>query len=825
MINTNISNDNKCLYHKKRSTLFLQMKFNKNNIIIAVRVRPLNEKELEYSNYKILSNNNKEILTYIEINTLTSSPEGTIYIGDDKNIVVTKYHTKEFEFDFVFDESTTQDEVYTNTTKMLLDNIMHGYNSTVFAYGATGSGKTYTMVGNDDSPGLMIKAIQDLFEKVKEQQITDKYYTIKLSYIEVYNETLKDLLIDKQTQTQALDIRDSPDKGTVIIGATIIEVKDETYAFELLRDGNKRRREKPTEFNKNSSRSHAVLQIYVEVEEKSNHVMNVNELTFGKFIMVDLAGSERVTAMAKRDKDTESGSINKSLLALSKCISSLVSNSKSKHVHIPYRESKLTRILKDSLGGNSRILMIATVSPSLLNKEETLFTLQYANKAKNIKVNLTKNIIEQKPQISKYEEIIKGLNIELNELKKQIKGQGNISLSNGDISCNEDKGEGGLNENSNDEYKQLQDLIRNHFEKEKQIIMEIISKEKEIMKIKHEIDIQNENENDSDEYINGIIKEINNLYVDEQKLVKDRQYLNKIIIENMNTFGKSLYNIYNYYVAYLNYLTSEHRKEMNNSELQRKDETIQLLLNQLSLRDQKIISAGKALERYNGNLNYLNEDFRTYEEVALDPCEFPIIQLPKQNEHIKLTNSNSLSNNNQNNKIKLTSTNETNKDNNNSNKSLNLLKPSVSNKRQYNYELFKLINKSNSTKNGLLNQYTKHKLFLSNNYSNINIKKAFPISLSNPHIIQPYTNKNNMLLNYNNFNTNNQYSKNINKHRQFLSNSNYTPKTSFRTEQNNTSLNTSRSVFENEIEKKVKYILSKNIVGRYRRSPYLNMFN
>ena len=821
MINTNLSNDNKCLYHKKRSTLFLQMKFNKNNIIIAVRVRPLNEKELEYSNYKILlNNNNKEILTYIEIDTLTSSPEGTIYIGDDRNIVVTKYHTKEFEFDFVFDESTTQDEVYTNTTKMLLDNIMHGYNSTVFAYGATGSGKTYTMVGNDDSPGLMIKAIQDLFEKVKEQQMNDKYYTIKLSYIEVFNETLKDLLIDKQTQM--LDIRDSPDKGTIIIGATIIEVKDETYAFELLRDGNKRRREKPTEFNKNSSRSHAVLQIYVEVEEKSNHDMNVNELTFGKFIMVDLAGSERVTAMAKRDKDTESGSINKSLLALSKCIASLVSNSKSKHVHIPYRESKLTRILKDSLGGNSRILMIATVSPSLLNKEETLFTLQYANKAKNIKVNLTKNIIEQKPQISKYEEIIKGLNIELSELKKQIKNQGNISLSNVDISCNEDKGEGGLNENSNDEYKQLQDLIRNHFEKEKQIIMEIISKEKEIEKIKHEIVIQNENENDRDEYINDIIKEINNLYVDEQKLVKDRQYLNKIIIENMNTFGKSLYNIYNYYVAYLNYLTSEHRKEMNNSELQRKDETIQLLLNQLSLRDQKIISAGKALERYNGNLNYLNEDFRTYEEVALDPCEFPIIQLPKQNQHIKLTNSN-FSNNNQNNKIKLTSTNETNKDNNN--KSLNLLKPSVSNKRQYNYELFKLINKSNSTKNGLLNQYTKHKLFLSNNYSNINIKKAFPISLSNPHIIQPYTKKNNMLLNYNNFNINNQYSKNINSHRQFLSNSNCTPKTSFRTEQNNTSMNSSRSVFENEIEKKVKYILSKNIVGRYRRSPYLNMFN
>ena len=816
----------------KTSTQLLQTKFTKNNIIIAVRVRPLNASELEYSNFKTLTHQSNEQISFHGIDSLSSSPEGTIYIGDETNIVITKYRKKDFEFDFAFEETTTQDEVYKNTTKMLLDNIMNGFNSTVFAYGATGSGKTYTMVGTDSNPGLMVKSIQDLFAKVNEQQTADKNFTIKFSYVEVYNETLKDLLVE--TSAQTLDIRDSPDKGTVIVGATVIEVTDENYAFELLKNGNKRRREKPTVYNKNSSRSHAILQINVEVEGKSYYDNNINELTFGKFIMVDLAGSERVTAGAKRDKDSESGSINKSLLALSKCIASLVSN-KSKH--IPYRESKLTRMLKDSLCGNSRIVMIATVSPSLINKDETLFTLQYANKAKNIKVNVTKNVIEQKPQVNKYEEIIRGLNVELNELKRQMKG--NIaSVGVAPVITNV------LNNETDDkEYKQLQEMIIKHFEKEKKIKMEIISKEKEIDNIKNEM-VLNNNNNDNDESnkmrINELKKEINNLYADEQTLLKDRKQINTLIIKNIQTYGKHLYNIYNYYIAYLNYIISEHRKDMNNSELVRKDETIKILLEQLQLRDQRIITAGKTIQKYNGDLNYKNNQFRSSEEIAIDPCELPVINLPKRKHNIQLVSKSANDSNINDSHVNKTSDDVLQNENNGSyNKELQLLNPVVSNERQYNYEMLKFLSRNKSANNkNLLNQYKKHKLVVyndSHNTDNNNTNNHYQYTLDqSPNKVLPINrkgrlnnfirnlnNSKNILNNYKQYNNNNNNNYN-NVRRQLSAKTHHSPTSPNRTTDHN---NTSIGIFENEIEKKVKYILNKNIVGRYRKSPYLNMFN
>ena len=833
----------------KTSTQLLQTKFTKNNIIIAVRVRPLNASELEYSNFKTLTHQSNEQISFHDIDSLSSSPEGTIYIGDEKNIVITKYRKKDFEFDFAFEETTTQDEVYKNTTKMLLDNIMNGFNSTVFAYGATGSGKTYTMVGTDSNPGLMVKSIQDLFAKVNEQQTAaDKHFTIKFSYVEVYNETLKDLLVE--TSAQTLDIRDSPDKGTIIVGATVIEVTDEHYAFELLKNGNKRRREKPTVYNKNSSRSHAILQINVEVEGKSYYDNNINELTFGKFIMVDLAGSERVTAGAKRDKDAESGSINKSLLALSKCIASLVSN-KSKH--IPYRESKLTRMLKDSLCGNSRIVMIATVSPSLINKDETLFTLQYANKAKNIKVNVTKNVIEQKPQVNKYEEIIKGLNVELNELKRQMKG--NVIASNGGAGTGVAPVIANVLNNDNDdkEYKHLQEMIIKHFEKEKAIKMEIINKEKEIDGIKNEMVLNNNSTNNNDESnkmrINELKKEINNLYADEQTLLKDRKQLNMLIIQNIQTYGKHLYNIYNYYIAYLNYILSEHRKEMNNSELIRKDETIKILLKQLQLRDQRIITAGKTIQKYNGDLNYKNNQFRSSEEIAIDPCELPVINLPKRKHNIQLvsksSNDSNVNDSHINNKTSddILQNNNNNVDNNSRgsyNKEYQLLNPVISHERQYNYEMLKFLSRNKSANNkNLLNQYKKHKLALysdsnnnNNNTDNNNhyhhqytLEQHSPNRVHNikgrlNNFVRKLNNSKSILNNYKQYNNNNNNNTNI--RRQLSATTNHSPVSPNRTIDHN---NTSIGIFENEIEKKVKYILNKNIVGRYRKSPYLNMFN
>ena len=810
----------------KHSTQLLQTKFNKNNIIIAVRSRPLNQKELEYSNYKTLSFDNREEITFLDIESMSSASDGGIYIGDENNLVITEYRRKQFKFDFSFNETTTQDEVYRNTTKMLLNNIMDGFNSTVFAYGATGSGKTYTMVGTDDNPGLMVKAIQDLFSNVKDQQLNGKNFTIKFSYVEVYNETLKDLLVDKSEQN--LEIRDVPDRGTVVIGASVTEVMDENYAFELLHDGNKRRREKPTIYNENSSRSHAILQIYVEVEGKSFD--NVQELTFGKFIMVDLAGSERITATAQGDK--ESGSINKSLLALSKCIASLVSN-KSKH--IPYRESKLTRMLKDSLSGNSRIVMIATVSPSLLNKDETLFTLQYANKAKNIKVNLTKNVIEQKPQINKYEDVIKELNNEINELKKQLKEKSinalNINVNNNNnnsvLSVNVPTENDEMKDNK--EYKKLQDMIINHFEKEKQIKITIIRKEKEIDAIKNEMVLKHKekkDEKDMNEKIEKINKEINNYYTNEQKLLQDRKQLNTIIIENINTYGKSLYNIYNYYIAYLNFLTTEHRKELNNNELNRKEETIKMLLKQLELRDQKIFKASKEIEKHNGDLSFQHNRFRTSEEIIKDPCEVPVITAPRQKTNLQfMSMMNNINKSPSKNEL-IDKTEEINNNNNNSNRAQQLLAPGIADRKTYNFELIKRIGKNNTRvlgNKGLIKQYKPHQLYRSNFHKSLDPSPRKVYNNNN----NRYANSNrNILHNYHNFSVSRQTnnyssSKNI---RQFSARSSRSA-SPIRTERNNTSMNTSLSVFENQIEKKVKYILRRNIVGRYRKSPYLNMFN
>ena len=208
-------------------------------------------------------------------------------------------------------------------------------------------------------------------------------------------------------------------------GAEFKKVTNESDAYKLLLLGNKRRTEKPTSYNENSSRSHAILQIFIEIEEKSFPSLN-KEKVFGKFVLVDLAGSEKIPILGK--KDAESGSINKSLLALGKCINALTSQNKG---YIPWRDSKLTRLLQEPLSGNSRIIMIATVSPSIDSFDETMFTLQYANKAKGVKVVLKKNVLElETPRINKYDEYIQNLREEIEEINGQIGEKEKININN-----------------------------------------------------------------------------------------------------------------------------------------------------------------------------------------------------------------------------------------------------------------------------------------------------------------------------------------------------------------------------------------------------------
>ena len=358
-------------------------------------------------------------------------------------------------FDRVFDESSTQEEVYEYTTKPLLNSIIQGYNCTIFAYGATGCGKTYTINGDpaaeigspERNNGLVYKVIQDLFVKLSEMQENEnKEYELMVSYLEIYNETIKDLL-SPQTPSKKLIIRE--DKEQKIQVANLSYHKPETLEdiMELIDFGNNYRTTNETNANKTSSRSHSVLQISVVIKNKDlNDDLSENQLS-SVLSIIDLAGSERACKTQNRGARLQEGAnINKSLLALGNCIKALCSggnsgggnnnvisatggvtleptslNSGAQDIytpHVPYRDSKLTRLLKFSLGGNCKTVMIVCCSPSSEHYDETLNTLAYADRAKEIKTKLVKNSLNMNNHVGSYVKMIERQRLEIGKLKQ-----------------------------------------------------------------------------------------------------------------------------------------------------------------------------------------------------------------------------------------------------------------------------------------------------------------------------------------------------------------------------------------------------------------------
>lgn len=226
---------------------------------------------------------------------------------------LTKKRSKErqFEFDTAFDKDTGQIEIFNNTTKHLIDGIIEGYNATVFAYGATGAGKTYTMIGSQSNPGLMYLTIKDLFSKVKLCS-GDNKYQIKVSFLEIYNEMIRDLLI---ISDDILDLREDASQGIHVAGLSVIDVEEPEEVMDLLIFGNNNRTQMPTGANETSSRSHAVLEIQVEQKKSEEDVEE--DINIGKLSMIDLAGSERAARTHNRgQRMVEGAMINRSLLSL-----------------------------------------------------------------------------------------------------------------------------------------------------------------------------------------------------------------------------------------------------------------------------------------------------------------------------------------------------------------------------------------------------------------------------------------------------------------------------------------------------------------------------
>lgn len=361
---------------------------NKESIKVVFRVRPLNSKEQQQGR---------------QIATIAHEKEGVIEIQGDA--------TKRFTFDAVFSDQSTQRQIYDVCAAPVVQSVLEGYNGTVFAYGQTGAGKTHTMEGQNEpsSKGIIPNTFEHIYDHIALNSTKDRYL-VRASYYEIYNEEIRDLL--SQTPQRSLDLKESSDSGVFVKDLTGIVVKSVAEIDAVLQRGAKNRSVGATLMNAGSSRSHSIFSIVIECcstdEDGSEHIK------VGKLNLVDLAGSERQSKTgATGDRLKEATKINMSLSALGNVISALVDG---KSNHIPYRDSKLTRILQDSLGGNTKTTMVANAGPADYNYDESLSTLRYANRAKNIKNRPVINEDPKDAMLREYQEEIARLKTRLSQM-------------------------------------------------------------------------------------------------------------------------------------------------------------------------------------------------------------------------------------------------------------------------------------------------------------------------------------------------------------------------------------------------------------------------
>ncbi|KAM9569520.1 kinesin-like protein KIF13B isoform 3-T3 [Salvelinus alpinus] len=381
---------------------------NDSNVKVAVRVRPMNRREKDL--------NTKCIVDMEGNQTILHPGGGNLGKGDSRN------QTKTFAYDYCFwsmdesekDKFAGQDVVFQCLGESLLHNAFQGYNACIFAYGQTGSGKSYTMMGSVDSPGLIPRLCSSLFDRTLLEQREGEGFTIEVSYMEIYNEKVRDLL-DPKGSRQALRVREHKVLGPYVDGLSRLAVASYKDIESLMSEGNKSRTVAATNMNEESSRSHAVFNIILTHTLKDLQSGTSGEKV-SKLSLVDLAGSERAAKTgATGERMKEGSNINKSLTTLGLVISALAEQGcgKNKTKFVPYRDSVLTWLLKDSLGGNSRTAMVATVSPAADNYDETLSTLRYADRAKSI---VNHAVVNEDPNAR----IIRELREEVEKLRDQL---------------------------------------------------------------------------------------------------------------------------------------------------------------------------------------------------------------------------------------------------------------------------------------------------------------------------------------------------------------------------------------------------------------------
>ena len=538
--------------------------YNTNNktttITVAIRLRPLLPHE-DFE-YWIIDPQNNLITSSLEINHNYS------FYKKDKNnnlntinqlLLDNIYIPQSFKFDKIFTKEITSEKIYLDICQDIIKGFLKGINGTIFTYGQTTSGKTYTMLGNVNYPGILpcsLKNVFDLLELQKKEKNLN--YNLYCSYIEIYNEIIHDLIGD----ATGCKIIEDNNYGLIVSEAQKICITSFEEGVQLKDIGEEKRIYKNTIINEYSSRSHTIFQLFLE----TSTIDNDNNTVYNKYSLlnlVDLAGSERVNKDENNNNSSETGYINKSLFALANVIKKL---SENKNIHIPYRDSKLTRLLSVALGGGSLVTIICNISPSASNYFQTVSTLRFASRAKNIKI---KPEINEKI-IKKFKEKQKLLeNNNYNNYKNSIINYGYNAFNNNNIynileeNENDNEIENSNNSKQNDfqtkyyelllknkklkaENDKLKISIDNLMELNKNVKNNNNSEEsfidKCIDKIKSLI-LKTNNNKDINQYINNNLKELKINYINQLKSLQNI-YLSKIN-ELQNAFMASVPNDFN----------------------------------------------------------------------------------------------------------------------------------------------------------------------------------------------------------------------------------------------------------------------------------------
>ncbi|CAD8211826.1 unnamed protein product [Paramecium pentaurelia] len=563
------------------------------NIKVFCRIRPLNQKETSLINYSIR--------------------DQTIQLGEQK-----------FTFDKILDSNTNQQQVYDEIGKPIIDQILQGFNATLLMYGQTSSGKTYTMIGDQQQPGIIRRTINDLFDAI-ESSPTESEFRIKISIVEIYKEKVKDLL---DVNKQDLKVREMANQGFYIQQVSQLWVSDKDEIYNALQKSLVNRQVGYTNLNDMSSRSHLLFQMTVIM----NNEIEGTSYT-GQLIMADLAGSENASKAGTTGTTLQEGSfINKSLLTLSNVINGL----SEKQQHVPFRESNLTKLLWNGLSKNSMTSLIITCSPSDSNESETLSTLRFGVRAKMIKtqpkVNKEVTIKELEIQNNKLSKELEEKNYIINQLKKDDNKVKIIKLEEQILQLNKENQQ--LKDQNSQlitdldmrsmDYLEIQTNLKNsllesdrlqqsNVNYQKQIQQFQLNKDIEIQELNNQIDYLKQQLQQKDENIQQLSKHLENIQkakTQNAQLQLDEYCIEKIQTQNMTDLLKEI-------------------DELKTKAFQEKNKIKQLN----KVYESQILVYTKQIQSQETEISKLNEDIKNY-QLQLMKNNNELLNLTTQNNRL-----------------------------------------------------------------------------------------------------------------------------------------------------------------------------------------------